>query len=242
MVRRGINRVIRRRRGVGRRMMPTNRRPKADFSAVALRTSPSPRLAQEAPWNSLVIQNTQAIPNSSVFTMDGLFIANSLRSQLGLPAATQLAIRLIAIKIFDFGARRLEARVFDPTITTSAALNDQLATALKLPSRAGYSSVGFVLPKAVSASTVNQATTTTVLTGNVGTPLGIVNVATTQVLFQIRVLWRVFQAGLPTGVTGPVTNLTVDLPGVGMDTDDNRTSNSISNDLSGLSLANRKRG
>lgn len=174
--------------------------------------------------------------------MDGLFVANSLRSQLGFPANTQLTIRLFAVKVFDFGSRRLEARVFDPTITTTGSVNDQLATALKLPSRAGYSSVGFVLPKAVSASTVNQATTTAVLTGNVGTPLGIVNVTTTQVLFQLRVLWRPFQVGAPTGITGPVINLTVDLPEVSMDTDNARTSGSISNSLNSLSLANRKRG
>lgn len=182
--------VRRARTGNGKGLRRTMKTPKDDFSAVPLKLSPAPPPAQEAPWNSLVVQTKVAVSNSSSFTFTGTQLLTAIRTQLELQTGQALSVRALRLAIWDLAAREMELRLTNPTISGTASTAPQLATDIKYPPRNGFTAIGFRYPKAISATPVSNTSTSYLCQGDIGVPYGITNVTTTTLVFRIHVLWR----------------------------------------------------
>lgn len=206
--------------------------PKSSFSTIAVKASPFPKAKQEAPFNSITIQFSKTPANNTGFIVNGLDIGTALKAQIELPSTVDVVIRVSEFKIFDLASRRLEVRIWDGTTPTGNNTNLQLATERVFPSRDAFSAARFILAKAIAARPIIQTANGVFLTGEVGTPLGITSVATTEVLFQVNLLWRIRQV-----TDNPGTTLSL-LPSSfqAMDIDNNK----IPKSTSGTVKADRK--
>lgn len=213
-----------------RRMNRTQRRfakrSRSDFSGLNTRAPARPKTAQEAPWNSLVIQRRVTVLDNTAFNVNTQYIVDSLIAQLELPTTTQLSWRLLKVDIYDLSGRPFDARIYDYTryaASASSPQQGQLATGLSVPARNGWSSTRLVFPKSVSSFANNGgASLVTWLTGTVASPIGIVSASSDTILLRMHVLWRPLQtSGTPVGfcdyanahhVSFAVTPTTASLP------------------------------
>lgn len=180
-----------------------NRRSKIDFTGIRAIPSNIPRPAQDAPWNSIVIQRSVSVADSSAFTVNIQYIRDILANQLNLSSATNLQFRLLALDLYDLAARPFELASFNYTVDPTSVSNAQLNTAISWPGRNNWSRVKIVWPKAISAFPFvlsgTSAATNVVVAGTVSTSFGIVNVSTTSMLLRAHLLWRVNTIGpIPT--------------------------------------------
>jgi hypothetical protein len=180
----------------GKRSNRTVRTPKVHFSSIILRAKPNPPPAQEAPWNSLVVQKKVFVPNNGAYSYATSTFVSDIISQLELATTQKIDVRVSAVFIWDLASRELEARLHNPTATIEAATVTQLCTDIKYPSRNGYTAIGFAYSKAIVATPIlnNGAY---LYTFNVGIPYGIVNTTTTALLLRSYVLWRPRQSNAP---------------------------------------------
>lgn len=195
-----LSRAMRRRPPFGRKTAA--RTPKSDFCGLSTRAPARPKSAQEAPWNSIVIQRRVAVADNSNFTVNTQYVTDSLLGQLELPTTVSLSWRLRSIDIYDLSGRPFDSRIYDYNQSSGIAVfNGQLATGISVPARNGWSSMRLTYPKAVSAFAHRSGTgSQTWLTGNVGTPLGISSTASGTILFRLHLLWRPLTGtGAPVG-------------------------------------------
>lgn len=187
-----------------------NRRSKVDFTGIRAIPSNIPRPAQDAPWNSLVVQRSVSITDSTAFTVTIQYIRDILANQLNLSTATNLHFRLLALDMYDLAARPFELSSFNYTVDSTSNTNAQLNTAISWPGRNNWSRVKIVWPKAISAIPFvlngTSAATNVVVSGAVSSPFGIVNVTTTSMLLRVHVLWRVNTIGTVPSMLGSVSD------------------------------------
>lgn len=197
---RGIRRQAQRfRPNMRRRVAKT---PKSDFCGISARAPSRPRSAQEAPWNSIVVQRRVAVADNSAFTANTVYITEVLLAQLELPTTVNVSWRLRSIDIYDLGGRPFDARIYDYNSGTgSSAFQGQLATGISVPARNGWSSMKLIFPKAIATQAHRTGTgASTWLTGNVGTPVGITSVTSGFLLLRFHLLWRPLTGtGAPVG-------------------------------------------
>lgn len=189
-------------RRVSRPMRRRATRNRSDFDGLNLRAPARPRTAQEAPWNSIVVQRRVTVSDNSSFSVNTTYITDSLIAQLELPTTTQVSWRLRMVDIYDLAARPFDARIYDYLRSTSTSTaGGQLATGLSVPSRNGWSSTRLKYPKSVSSFANSGGTSlVTWLTGTVASPIGIISANSDTMLFRMHLLWRPLQAGgTPTG-------------------------------------------
>lgn len=194
-----LPRSWRRRSGIGRKVVA--RTPKSDFCGISCRAPVRPKSAQEAPWNSIVVQRRVAVSDNSTFSVNAQYVTDSLIAQLEFPSTVQVSWRLKFIDIYDLSGRPFDARIYDYNEAGSNPFQGQLATGISVPPRNGWSSLRLVYPKAISTSAHRTGTAgVTWLTGNVGAPLGIESVASGTMLFRLHLLWRPLTGtGAPVG-------------------------------------------
>lgn len=171
--------------------------PKNFFGAVTLKLPLSPPPAQEAPWNTLNVQTRFGVGNSDSFTYSALQLNNAILSQLELADTQLLTVRLISVKVWDLACREMQIRLLNPTLlgtSNSPAGVSQLATDIKYPPRDGFTAIGFMYPKAISATPIRVSSAALIMTGDIGEAYGIVNEDTTSLLLRFTVLWRTTQS------------------------------------------------
>lgn len=175
---------------------------KSDFDGLNLRAPARPKTAQEAPWNSIVVQRRVTVSDNTSFSVNTTYVTDSLIAQLELPNTTQLSWRLRMVDIYDLAGRPFDCRIYD-YIRPSAgvATVGQLATGLSIPARNGWSSTRLKYPRSVSSfANSGGSTLVTWLTGTVASPVGIISANSDTMLFRMHLLWRPLQAGgTPTG-------------------------------------------
>lgn len=181
-------------------------RQKIDFTGIRTAARSIPRSAQDAPWNEVVVQRTVSLANNSTFIVTCTYVRDILANQLHVDSGSNLTFRIIAVTVNDLAGRPIEIASYN--FTTNASLtNNQLTTALSWPGRNTWSGARFVWPKAISAASLSfdGDNPRTVISGGIGTPVGIVNTDATTALLRFNILWRVTQtATVPTikGVDG----------------------------------------
>jgi hypothetical protein len=163
--------------------------PKVNFSSIRVRVSPTPPPAQEAPWNSLVVQAKLEVNNSSAFAYATQTLIFDLKKQLELVDSQQIDVRVSAVHIWDLASREIEVRLLNPTENLPSSSAHQLCTDLKYPPRNGFSAVGFAYAKAIVATPILN-TGAFVFSGNIGVPYGITNISTTTLVVRMFTLWR----------------------------------------------------
>lgn len=195
MVRRN-GRINRRRTG-----RPFNRRrnrnnQKVDFTGIRAQPPRTPRTAQDAPWNTIVVQRTFTVADSTAFSVTVAYLRDILANQLNSSSDDTLTFRVISADLYDLGGRPMEISSYNYTAGSTSAINKQLNTALSWPDRNGWSRAKIIWPKAISAIPLSftGALNNIVLAGGVGVPIGITSVASDKVLLRVKFLWRVTQA------------------------------------------------
>lgn len=175
---------------------------KSDFDGLNVRAPSRPKTAQEAPWNSIVVQRRITVSDDSAFTVNTQYIIDSLIAQLELPTTVSLTWRIRFVDVYDLAGRPFDARIYDFTRQrTGVPAPGQLATGLSVPARNGWSSTRLIFPKAVSAfANSGGSAIATWMTGSVAAPIGITSATSDLMLFRMHLLWRPLQAGgAPTG-------------------------------------------
>lgn len=185
----------RNRRSSGRNRAMT-RKSKVDFTGIRSQPPRKPRSAQDAPWNSLTVQRTFTIADSSTFSVNIAYLRDVLANQIGATSDASLTFRILALDVYDLAGRPMELSSYDFTQGSAGIANSQLVTALSWPDRDGWSCARFTWPKAISATALSFSGTPTnvVVAGGVGAPIGINSVVTDKVLLRVRFLWRPTQA------------------------------------------------
>lgn len=183
------------RRASGKRRAFGNK-SKVDFTGVRSQPPRKPRSAQDAPWNSLIVQRTFTIADSSTFSLNIAYLRDILANQLGATADASLTFRVLALDLYDLAGRPMELSSYNYTTGTAGSTNTQLVTALSWPDRDGWSCIRFTWPKVISTTPMSfaGALTNVVVAGGVGAPIGITSVASDKVLLRARFLWRPTQA------------------------------------------------
>lgn len=172
----------------------------------------SPRSAQDAPWNPLVVQRTLNIADNTTFSMSISYIRDILANQLGVSADGTVTFRLLAIDLYDLASRPFELATYDYNDggTITPITNAQISTVVSWPDRDKYSRASFLWPKSISATPfriVSSTASNIVMTGGVAAPLGITSAATTSMLLRVHLLWRLTQSStepsfIESGVSG----------------------------------------
>lgn len=193
-------------RGRGRNIRPGNRlrrfnsnrrmSRKLDFTGSLRRISRVPKISQDAPWNTIVVQRSIAVADSSVFSITNGYMLDILRNQLNLTTA-DLTYRVMSIDVFDTKGRPFEMKVFDYSYNDTASNGSlSLITAVAWPGRMQYSSARFVWPKAISARPLSAHIpgTRIMASGAVGAPSGVESVGNGALILRVRFLWRPTQA------------------------------------------------
>lgn len=165
---------------------------KVDFTGIRSQPPRKPRSAQDAPWNSLTVQRTFTIADSSTFSVTIAYLRDILANQLGTTADASLTFRVLALDVYDLAGRPMELSSYNYTTGTAGSTNTQLVTALSWPDRDGWSCVRFTWPKVISTTPMSfsGALTNVAIAGGVGAPIGINSVASDKVLLRARFLWR----------------------------------------------------
>lgn len=165
--------------------------PKVVFTAIVKKVKSMPPPAQEAPWNSLIVQAKLSVINGAAFNYSVPTLLADLKTQLEIPTTQAIDVRVREIELWDLAAREMEVRCLNPTVSPGVAT--QLATVIKYPSRDGFTATGFVYPEAIVATPVQNLANVLLIQGNMGVPYGITNVTTTTLLVRTKVLWRTRQ-------------------------------------------------
>lgn len=176
------------------RRFNTNRRSsrKVDFTGSLRKISRVPKISQDAPWNSITVQRTIAVADSTVFSITNGYLLDVLRNQLYLTTA-DLTYRVMAMDVFDTKGRPFEMKVFDYGYNESISNGTlSLVTAVAWPGRMQWSSARFVWPKAISARPLSSQIpgTRLIASGAVGTPSGVESVGSGSLILRVRYLWR----------------------------------------------------
>jgi len=199
--------------------------PKVAFTAIVKNVKPMPPPAQEAPWNSLIVQAKLAVTNGAAFNYSSPNLIRDLRTQLEIPDTQAVDVRVREIEFWDLAARELELRCLNPTIAFAVSNDPQLATVIKYPPRDGFTAAGFIYPEAIVATPIYNGTTAYLVQGNMGVPYGITNVTTTTLLIRTKVLWRTRQ-NLPS-IRLPSVMKSVEPTGMDISNSINEVTNSV---------------
>lgn len=167
--------------------------PKIAFTAVVKKVRAMPPPAQEAPWNSLTVQAKLSVTNGAAFNYSVATLLTDLKTQLEISQTQAVDIRVRELELWDLAAREMEVRCLNPTVSAGVAVDPQLATVIKYPSRDGFTATGFIYPEAIVATPVLNQATVYLIQGNMGVPYGITNITTTTLLVRTKVLWRTRQ-------------------------------------------------
>lgn len=165
---------------------------KLDFTGSLRGISRVPRISQDAPWNSITVQRSIAVTDSTVFSITNGYLLDVLRNQLNL-LTVDLTYRVMAMDVFDTKGRPFEMKVFDYGYNESASNGTlSLITAVAWPGRMQWSSARFVWPKAISARPLSAQIpgTRLIASGAVGTPSGVESVGAGSLILRVRYLWR----------------------------------------------------
>lgn len=178
---------------------PFNRRrrnnQKVDFTGIRAQPPRTPRTAQDAPWNTIVVQRTFSVSDSTTFSVNLTYFRDILANQLSATSDATLTFRIMSIDLYDLGGRPMEISNYNYSHTSTSVMNKQLSTALSWPDRNGWSRTKLIWPKSISANSMSFGGTqlATVIAGGVGAPIGITTVASDKVLLRVKYLWRVTQ-------------------------------------------------
>lgn len=183
-------------RSSGRRFrrFNSNRRisRKQYFTGSLRRISRVPKISQDSPWNSITVQRSIAVTDSTQFSITNGYLLDVLRNQLNL-LTVDLTYRIMAMDVFDTKGRPFEMKVFDYGYNESVTNGTlSLITAVAWPGRMQWSSAGFVWPKAISARPLSAQVpgTRLIASGAVGTPSGVESVGSGSLILRVRYLWR----------------------------------------------------
>lgn len=178
---------------------------KVNFTGIRSMPSVTPRTAQDAPFNPIVVQRTITISNDSTFVIHLPYVRDILANQLGITAGSNLTFRILALDMYDLAARPFELANYDFTFSVTDAANSQISTAVSWPGRNNWPRVKLTWPKAISATPLSMSSSTLlqrVVTGAVASPIGIVNSENTSMLLRFHILWRLTQLQTVPTVSG----------------------------------------
>lgn len=173
---------------------PRKRSRKTFFNGGSTKPPVNPRPTNLRPWNSMTIQRTASVLNSSTFSLNGTYLLDAVKAQAQIATTSPLEFRVFRVSAHDFAGRPITLEAIDyASIQAGANSQNVVATSYGQPGRNTWARAGCKFPAAISASSMvvpSAGLLTVFARGSVGTPRGVATITSTDVLFTVKLLWR----------------------------------------------------